>query len=381
MKEKRNIVVLGSTGSIGTQTLDVIWENQEEFQVFALVGNSNVKLLSKQALKFKPKYLLVSENKYKEQLESLLNDSNFIIGLTDNFLEEAISDPCVQMVISAISGFNGVYGSYLSIKHGKDLGLANKETMVTGGDFIVELAKEKNVKIIPVDSEHSAIYQCLSGDYRKVEKIILTASGGAFRDYSLEELKNVSVKDALNHPNWSMGKKITVDSATLVNKGLEVMEAHYLFAVDYDQIEVVIHKESIVHSMVQFEDSSVIAQLGLPTMKLPIFYALNHGQSRKSNFERLDLSKIGQLNFEKPREIFRSLDLAYQAGREKKGAPIIFNSASEIAVEKFLREEIKFLDISYLIEKALDGVGRFSINTIDDIIEVDKITREYLRKK
>ncbi|MDD2370673.1 MAG: 1-deoxy-D-xylulose-5-phosphate reductoisomerase [Firmicutes bacterium] len=375
----KNIVILGSTGSIGTQSLEVIEEQSEKFKAYGLVGGTNINLLITQAEKFKPTWVgIQDERKYSELKERLPKDIKVVAG--DKGIEEIIADTNYQVLLAAISGIAGLKSTIKGIEAGKDIALANKETLVAGGELIMNLVREKGVKLLPVDSEHSAIFQSINNPARKVKKIIITASGGPFRDYDEEGLKNVTVNDALKHPNWSMGKKITIDSATLANKALEVIEAHYLFDCPYENIDVLIHKESIIHSMVEFIDTSIIAQLGYPSMKLPIQYALTHPESLSVNWPSLDLASIGTLNFSKPKEYFKALSLGIESGKAGGSAPVIFNGANEFAVDYFIKGKISFLQIAEMIDKALNHIEKIAIKSFDDIVLVDKLTREYLER-
>lgn len=376
----KNIVILGSTGSIGTQALEVIEEQNESFQAYGLVGGTNVELLISQAIKFRPKWVgIQDENKYLQLKENLPAEINIVAGEKD--INEIISDPGYETLLAAISGIAGLKSTISGIENGKEIALANKETLVAGGELIMNLVKKHGVKLLPVDSEHSAIFQSMNNHQRKIKKIILTASGGPFRDYNQEMLSQVKIEDALRHPNWSMGKKITIDSATLANKALEVIEAHYLFDCSYENIDVLIHKESIIHSMVEFIDTSIIAQLGFPSMKLPIQYAFTHPESLPVNWPSLNLADIGCLNFSKPKEYFRALSLGIEAGKAGHSAPIIFNGANEMAVDFFINGRITFLQIAELIEAALNNVERINISSFDDIKYIDKSTRDYLEKE
>lgn len=376
----KNIVILGSTGSIGTQALEVIEEQNESFQAYGLVGGTNVELLISQAIKFRPKWVgIQDENKYLQLKENLPAEINIVAGEKD--INEIISDPGYETLLAAISGIAGLKSTISGIENGKEIALANKETLVAGGELIMNLVKKHGVKLLPVDSEHSAIFQSMNNHQRRVRKIILTASGGPFRDYDQEMLSQVKIEDALRHPNWSMGKKITIDSATLANKALEVIEAHYLFDCSYENIDVLIHKESIIHSMVEFIDTSIIAQLGFPSMKLPIQYAFTHPESLPVNWPSLNLADIGCLNFSKPKEYFRALSLGIEAGKAGYSAPIIFNGANEMAVDFFINGRITFLQIAELIEAALNNVEKINISSFDDIKYIDKSTRDYLEKE
>lgn len=376
----KKIVILGSTGSIGTQALEVIEEQKESFQAYGLVGGTNVELLIAQANKFQPKWVgIQDESNYSYLKESLPSTIKIVAG--EKGIDEIISDPGYGTLLAAISGIAGLKSTIKGIEKGKEIALANKETLVAGGDLIMNLVKKHGVNLLPVDSEHSAIFQSMNNHQRKIKKIILTASGGPFRDYDQEMLKQVKIEDALRHPNWSMGKKITIDSATLANKALEVIEAHYLFDCSYENIDILIHKESIIHSMVEFIDTSIIAQLGFPSMKLPIQYAFTHPESLPVKWPSLNLADIGCLNFSKPKEYFRTLDLGIEAGKEGGSAPIIFNGANEIAVDFFINGKITFLQIAELVEKALNKVEKINIKSFEDIAYIDKSTRDYLKKE
>lgn len=378
----KKIVVLGSTGSIGTQTLDVV-RNNSDIEVVALAAGSNIELLEKQIREFKPRMVCVwDENKAKE-LRTLVADLEVKItsgmeGLIEcSVIEEA------DVVLTAIVGMIGIQPTIAAIKAKKDIALANKETLVTAGHIIMPLAKEYNVKILPVDSEHSAIFQSLNGEnYNRISRILLTASGGPFRGMNTEQLKKVKLEDALKHPNWSMGRKITIDSATMVNKGLEVMEAKWLFDVDFDQIEVVIQPKSIIHSMVEFVDGGVIAQLGTPDMKLPIQYALTYPDRRVLGGDRLDFAKLSQISFEAPDlETFRGLSLAYEVGRMGGSMPTVYNAANERAVAKFLNREISFLEIYEIIEDAIQSHHKVDNPSVDEILEIEAQTYERIESK
>lgn len=376
----KKIIILGSTGSIGTQALEVIAEQNENFQAYGLVGGSNVDLLISQARKFQPKWVgIQDESKYLYLKESLPAGINIVAG--EKGIEEIISDMSYQTLLAAISGIAGLKSTIKGIEAGKEIALANKETLVAGGDLIMNLVKKHGVSLLPVDSEHSAIFQSMNNHQRKVKKIILTASGGPFRDYDEEMLSQVKIEDALRHPNWSMGQKITIDSATLANKALEVIEAHYLFDCSYENIDVLIHKESIIHSMVEFIDTSIIAQLGFPSMKLPIQYAFTHPNSLPVKWPSLDLADVGSLNFSKPKAYFRALSLGVEAGKAGGSAPIIFNGANEVAVDYFINGKISFLQIPEMIETALNNVEGINIKSFDDIAYIDKSTRDYLKKE
>lgn len=353
----KKIAILGSTGSIGTQTLDVVRAHSDELEVVALAAGSNKERLKEQIREFHPELVSLSDEKKAQELkEELAGEAVEVVCGMDGLIEVAGIDSA-DVVVTAVVGMMGILPTMEAIRKGKDIALANKETLVTAGHLIIPMAREYGVSILPVDSEHSAIFQCLQGEPKKaLDKILLTASGGPFRGKSAEFLETVTLEDALNHPNWSMGPKITIDSSTMVNKGLEVMEAKWLFGVDYSQIEVVIQPQSIIHSMVQYIDGAVIAQLGTPDMRVPIEYALFYPERRSLPGERLDFSKLSQITFEKPDyKVFRGLSLAIEAGKTGGTMPTVFNAANERAVAKFLKGEIKYTDIVRFIEKCMDA--------------------------
>lgn len=353
----KKIAILGSTGSIGTQTLDVVREHSDELQVVALAAGSNKERLKEQIKEFHPKLVSLSDEKKAQELkEELAGEQVEVVCGMEGLIEVAGADSA-DVVVIAVVGMMGILPTMEAIKKGKDIALANKETLVTAGHLIIPMAKEYGVSILPVDSEHSAIFQSLQGEPKAaLDKILLTASGGPFRGKSAEFLETVTLEDALNHPNWSMGPKITIDSSTMVNKGLEVMEAKWLFGVDYSQIEVVIQPQSIIHSMVQYVDGAIIAQLGTPDMRVPIEYALFYPERRSLSGDRLDFSKLSQITFEKPDyKVFRGLSLAIEAGKTGGTMPTVFNAANERAVAKFLKGEIKYTDIVRSIEKCMDA--------------------------
>lgn len=353
----KKIAILGSTGSIGTQTLDVVRAHSDELEVVALAAGSNKERLKEQIREFHPELVSLSdERKAQELKEELAGEAVEVVCGMDGLIEVAGIDSA-DVVVTAVVGMMGILPTMEAIRKGKDIALANKETLVTAGHLIIPMAREYGVSILPVDSEHSAIFQCLQGETKKaLDKILLTASGGPFRGKSAEFLETVTLEDALNHPNWSMGPKITIDSSTMVNKGLEVMEAKWLFGVDYSQIEVVIQPQSIIHSMVQYIDGAVIAQLGTPDMRVPIEYALFYPERRSLPGDRLDFSKLSQITFEKPDyKVFRGLSLAIEAGKTGGTMPTVFNAANERAVAKFLKGEIKYTDIVRSIEKCMDA--------------------------
>lgn len=353
----KKIAILGSTGSIGTQTLDVIRAHSDELEVVALAAGSNKERLKEQIREFHPELVSLSDEKKAQELkEELAGEAVEVVCGMGGLIEVAGIDSA-DVVVTAVVGMMGILPTMEAIRKGKDIALANKETLVTAGHLIIPMAREYGVSILPVDSEHSAIFQCLQGEPKKaLDKILLTASGGPFRGKSAEFLETVTLEDALNHPNWSMGPKITIDSSTMVNKGLEVMEAKWLFGVDYSQIEVVIQPQSIIHSMVQYIDGAVIAQLGTPDMRVPIEYALFYPERRSLSGDRLDFSKLSQITFEKPDyKVFRGLSLAIEAGKTGGTMPTVFNAANERAVAKFLKGEIKYTDIVRSIEKCMDA--------------------------
>ena len=353
----KKIAILGSTGSIGTQTLDVIRAHSDELEVVALAAGSNKERLKEQIREFHPELVSLSDEKKAQELkEELAGEAVEVVCGMDGLIEIAGIDSA-DVVVTAVVGMMGILPTMEAIRKGKDIALANKETLVTAGHLIIPMAREYGLSILPVDSEHSAIFQCLQGEPKKaLDKILLTASGGPFRGKSAEFLETVTLEDALNHPNWSMGPKITIDSSTMVNKGLEVMEAKWLFGVDYSQIEVVIQPQSIIHSMVQYIDGAVIAQLGTPDMRVPIEYALFYPERRSLPGDRLDFSKLSQITFEKPDyKVFRGLSLAIEAGKTGGTMPTVFNAANERAVAKFLKGEIKYTDIVRSIEKCMDA--------------------------
>lgn len=356
---KKRIAIVGSTGSIGTQALEVIRVNPDLFEAEVLVANSNADLLIKQALEFEPNAVVIAdETKYLKVKDAL---ANYPIKIYSGAkaVEQIVEMDTIDLVLAAIVGYAGLASTLNAIKHKKPIALANKETLVVAGELVTTLALENNVNIYPVDSEHSAIFQCLAGEWHnKVEKIILTASGGPFRGKKREELLHITKKEALKHPNWVMGAKITIDSASLMNKGLEVIEAKWLFNLRPDQIEVVVHPQSIVHSLVQFEDGSIKAQLGLPDMKLPIQYAMAYPNRIVNSFERFSFSQYSNLTFESPDlDTFRNLKLAFNALQQGGNKPCILNAANEIAVQAFLDDEIGFLQMSDLVEETLNSIG------------------------
>ena len=378
----KTIAVLGSTGSIGTQTLEVARANGD-LKIAALAAGRNIKLLEKQIREFSPRVVAVWEEKAARELKTAISDLDVKIVTGMDGLIEISTLPEVEVLVTAIVGMIGIRPTVEAIKAGKDIALANKETLVTAGHIIMPLAKEHGVKILPVDSEHSAIFQSLNGEqHGQIDKLLITASGGPFRGRKRADLEQVKVEDALKHPNWAMGQKITIDSATLVNKGLEVMEAKWLFGVDLDQIEVVVQPQSVIHSMVQFVDGAVIAQLGTPDMKLPIQYALYYPDRRYLAGERLDFAKLGQITFEKPdMETFLGLPLALKASREGGSMPTVFNAANERAVSKFLHREIGFTDIYQIIIESMEQHKSIRQPTIEEILDTEKATYEFIESR
>ncbi len=375
----KKLFVLGSTGSIGVNTLNVVREFPEKFSVTALTVNTNIEDLADQVEEFKPDFVVIRDKASAEKFSRISRQPVQVLS-GDEGLIEITKNSDYDILVSALVGFAGLAPTIEGIKRGKRIALANKETLVVAGEIIVKLCEKFNSEMIPVDSEHSAIFQCLVGEnFNEIEKLILTASGGPFREKSLSELKSVSVKEALDHPNWSMGSKITIDSATMMNKGLEVIEAHWLFNLPKEKIEVVVHPQSIVHSMVEFVDGSIKAQLSMPDMKLPIQYALSYPERFKSRFVETDFPKIHSLTFLGPDfEKFKCLKLAYDVLQTAGTAPCILNAANEIAVSSFLDGKIKFLEIPELIENALNKIENHSSPDIETIFDCDSNTRKYL---
>ena len=379
---EKKIAILGSTGSIGIQTLDVIQKNKELFTAEILIAGQNSNLLIKQAKIFKPKIVVINdESKYLYVKEHLKNQKTKVFAGKKEVIN-VVKNKSIDTVVSAVVGYSGLEPTISAIKAGKNIALANKETLVVAGELINNLIKKYKVKIYPIDSEHSAIYQCILGEEKnKYEKIILTASGGPFRGFKLSQLEKVTPHEALNHPKWKMGKKISIDSATLMNKGLEVIEAKWLFDIDPSNIEVVIHPEAIVHSMVQFIDGSIKAQLGVPDMKIPIQFALTSPYRIESNFPRLSLNKKLSLNFEKPDlNTFKNLKLAFQAIKEGGNKPCILNAANEVVVDSFLKKKIKFLEMSNIIEECLNKIEYIANLNFEDYVEIDRKTRILTKK-
>lgn len=378
----KNIAVLGSTGSIGTQTLDIVRNNTDELKIKVLAAGSNVELIEKQIREFKPEIAVLYNAEKANELKIKTADTGVkVLSGMDGMIEAATCDD-VDTVVTSMVGMIGIKPTIAAIKAGKNIALANKETLVTAGHIIMPLIKEHKVSLLPVDSEHSAIFQSMNGENRKrISKILLTASGGPFRGKSYEELKNVTLEDALKHPNWAMGQKITVDSATLVNKGLEVMEAAWLFDVDVSMIQVVVHPQSVIHSMVEYEDTAVIAQLGCPDMRLPIQYALFYPDRRFLDAKKLDFFEMKSLTFEKPdMDTFKGLKFAMEAAEFGGSMPTVFNASNEEAVAMFLNKKIGFLDIYRIIEESMNRHTVISNPDIDTVLSVERDTREFIRK-
>jgi len=378
----RKISILGSTGSIGTQTLDVIrnLKNAEDIKVCGLSTNQNIDLIEKQIYEFHPSKVAVMDEEKAFELKKRLRSSVEVLAGIDGLIEIATMEE-IDTVVTSVVGTIGLIPTFEAIRRKKNIALANKETLVTAGQIIMEEARKNDIKILPVDSEHSAIFQCLQGNKQNpVQRIILTASGGPFRNKSLKELKNVTVEDALKHPNWSMGAKITVDSSTMMNKGLEVIEAKWLFNIELSQIEVVVHPQSMIHSMVEFEDGSIIAQIGEPDMRVPIQYALTFPKRYRSNWPKVDFTKRNIFSFEQPDlSVFKCLQLAYDALAIGGSMPAVLNAANEIVVEKFLKKEIHFLDIPIMIEKAMEAHNTIMHPTLSDILDIDQWAREFTK--
>lgn len=378
----KNISLLGSTGSIGTQTLDVVRRN-DDINVVALAAGTRIKELEAQVREFKPQLVCVGKEELAEELKIMLSDMDVKIVSGESGLIEAATLESADIVLTAVVGMMGIVPTIEAIKAHKDIALANKETLVTAGHIIMKLAKECGINIYPVDSEHSAIFQSLNGEYHKeVSKILLTASGGPFRGRKRSELENVTLEDALKHPNWSMGRKITIDSSTMANKGLEVMEAQWLFDVPVDKVQVVIQPQSIIHSMVEFVDGGIMAQLGSPDMRLPIQYALTYPHRRTLNTERVDFFKLGQITFEEPDfETFKALKLAYDAAGTGGNIPTAFNAANELAVAKFLDRKIKYLDIPEIIQYAMEETRLVENPSVEQILETEKNAYELIESR
>ena len=378
----KQIAILGSTGSIGTQTLEVVRENGD-IQVLAMAAGNNIGLLEDQIREFHPKLVAVwSEEKAKELRDRIKDTDTEVMCGMDGLIAVSVYED-VEILVTAIVGMIGIRPTIEAIKAGKHIALANKETLVTAGHIIMPLAKEYGVSILPVDSEHSAIFQSLQGnEHKSIHKILLTASGGPFRGKKEEDLLNIKVEDALKHPNWTMGQKITIDSSTMINKGLEVIEAKWLFDVDVDQVQVVVQPQSIIHSMVEYIDGAIMAELGTPDMKLPIQYALYYPERRYLPGERLDFWSLGKIDFEKPdMKTFYGLELAYEAGRKGGSLPTVFNAANELAVSKFLNREIKYFEIMEIVEDCMRAHRNIENPTLQQILDTEKATYERIESR
>ncbi|MEM6765400.1 MAG: 1-deoxy-D-xylulose-5-phosphate reductoisomerase [Bacteroidota bacterium] len=382
MSEAKRVAILGSTGSIGTQALDVIAAFPDKFMAQVLTAGSNADLLIQQALQFQPSHVVIAEESKYEQVKQALQGQPIEVHAGQQALCDMMSLPQVDMVLTALVGFVGLKPTIAAIKHGKAVALANKETLVVAGSIITGLAAQKNVHIIPVDSEHSALFQCMVGEEQKeIEKIYLTASGGPFRGYSRAQLAEVTVAQALKHPNWEMGAKITIDSASMMNKGLEVIEAKWLFQLENEQIDVIVHPQSILHSIVQFKDGSMKAQMGLPDMKLPIQYALSWPGRLKNQFKRFHFLDYPSLTFEQvDTQVFKNLDLAYQAMEKGGNVPCILNAANEVTNELFRKGKISFLEMADYNSQAMESVTFVQKPTLNELFETDKLTREWVQK-
>lgn len=375
--DKKRIAILGSTGSIGTQALDVIASHPDAFEVEVLTAQNNVDLLIAQAKKFKPNAVVIGNEKYYAQLKDALQKEDIKVYAGENALSSVVQMDTIDLVLTALVGYAGLKPTLKAIESGKAIALANKETLVVAGELVTRMAREKGVNIYPIDSEHSAIFQCMVGEFHnKIEKIILTASGGPFRGKKKEEIRFAKKEQALKHPNWTMGAKITIDSASLMNKGLEVIEAKWLFGLRPEQVEVVVHPQSIIHSIVQFEDGSMKAQLGLPDMRLPIQFALTYPERYRSTFPRFDFAQFPTLTFEKPdTETFRNLALAYEAMGKGGNMPCVLNAANEVAVAEFLQDRVGFLEMSDIVEQCLAKMAYIKNPSYEDYVHTDHETR------
>ena len=375
--KKKNIAILGSTGSIGTQALEVIASHPDSFQVEVLTAQNNALLLIEQAKKFNPNAVVIVNEDFYSQVKEALIPLGIKVFAGEKALASVVEMDTIDLVLTALVGYSGLKPTIQAIQSGKNIALANKETLVVAGELITRLAREKGVNIYPVDSEHSAIFQCIVGEFHnKIEKIILTASGGPFRGRKREELLSVTKTQALKHPNWTMGAKVTIDSATLMNKGLEMIEAKWLFGVKTNQVEVVVHPQSIIHSMVQFEDGSIKAQMGLPDMRLPIQFAMTYPDRVKADFPRFDFAQYPSLTFEKPdTETFRNLALAFEALNKGGNMPCVLNAANEVAVEAFLKDQICFLEMSEVVERCLVKMDYIGNPSFEDYVHTNTETR------
>jgi 1-deoxy-D-xylulose-5-phosphate reductoisomerase len=385
-KRRKQIAILGSTGSIGTQALNVIAQHPERFEVYALTANNNIDLLIEQAIEFSPEVVVVAnEGKYLV-LKEALKDYPIKIWSGIDAISDMVQSEHIDVVLVALVGFSGLKPTISALKAGKTIALANKETLVVAGEYIIDLALRNGAPILPVDSEHSAIFQCLNGEeLNRINKIWLTASGGPFRNFSIEKLQHVTKEDALNHPKWSMGAKVSIDSSTLMNKGFEMIEAKWFFDVEPSQIKVVVHPQSIVHSMIEFADTSVMAQMGIPDMRVPIQYALTYPERIKSDFKSIDFYRLSNLTFEKPDlNVFRNLLFAYEAIKKGGNVPCILNAANEIVVGGFLEDKISYLTMSDVLEQVMQKVSFVESPSLDDYFKTDaearKITTELINK-
>ena len=378
---KKRIAILGSTGSIGTQTLDIVRNNPERFEVYALTGNRNLDLLVQQAREFKPEAVCIADETLYTPLCEALSDLPVKVWAGADAIAEMVTLPSIDVIVAAMVGYAGLKRTMEAIRAGKTIALANKETLVVAGELITALADKYHVPILPVDSEHSAIFQSLVGERAEIEKILLTASGGPFRTLKKEQMLQVMAKDALRHPNWEMGAKITIDSATMMNKGFEVIEAKWLFGVGYDQIEVLVHPQSIVHSAVQFTDGAIKAQLGAPDMRVPIQFALSFPERLESSFPRVDLLKLGHLDFEKPdTERFPCLGLAYKAIERGGNIPCVLNAANEVVNLAFREGKCGFMEMADIIDKAMTNIGFIAKPSYEDYVLTDRETRQYVEE-
>lgn len=377
LSAKKSLAILGSTGSIGRQTLEVVQAYPEKFAVEVLTAQNNAELLIEQALAFKPNVVVIGNEDHYEKVKAALGPHDIKVYAGENALCSVVQMESIDIVLTALVGYSGLKPTIKAIEAGKNIALANKETLVVAGELITSLAKEKGVNIYPVDSEHSAIFQCIVGEFHnKIEKIILTASGGPFRGKKRDELLAVTRAQALKHPNWTMGAKITIDSATLMNKGLEVIEAKWLFGLTTEQVEVVVHPQSIIHSMVQFEDGSIKAQMGLPDMRLPIQFALTYPERFKSDLPRFDFTNYPALTFEKPdTETFRNLALSFEALKRAGNMPCVLNAANEVVVAEFLKDRIGFLQMTDIVEQCLNKINYIEHPSLEDYVQTDKETR------
>lgn len=377
LSAKKSLAILGSTGSIGRQTLEVVQAYPEKFAVEVLTAQNNAELLIEQALAFKPNVVVIGNEDHYEKVKAALGPHDIKVYAGENALCSVVQMESIDIVLTALVGYSGLKPTIKAIEAGKNIALANKETLVVAGELITSLAKEKGVNIYPVDSEHSAIFQCIVGEFHnKIEKIILTASGGPFRGKKRDELLAVTRAQALKHPNWTMGAKITIDSATLMNKGLEVIEAKWLFGLTTEQVEVVVHPQSIIHSMVQFEDGSIKAQMGLPDMRLPIQFALTYPERFKSDLPRFDFTNYPALTFEKPdTETFRNLALSFEALKRAGNMPCVLNAANELVVAEFLKDRIGFLQMTDIVEQCLNKIKYIEHPSLEDYVQTDKETR------